>query len=746
MRPAPLKRQLGSPALFGIVQGFIAASIYFSTGLVAERALGLTWAVFLAGGLLFAVIVPCYVEGASLHQERGGATVIARYAFNELVSFIAGWAICLDYLILVALCAFATTDYLGVFWSGFNDGLSEFLIASAIVLYVALMAIRGAGTRHFERAAFLVVGDLVLQLLVVGFGLALLFQPEVITDPASIAGSPSLEDMIFAFPLVLVAFSGIDASSGLAGQVAIGRRGLRRLIGVRLVAAMVPYLGIALVASAALPPTNGKYVEAPLLGVAAAFDQAWLREPAKYLVAISAILILVSAAQAAMLGLSRLGYALAVNRQIPSKVGSLSRTRATPVGIIGFGAVMAICLLIPADLEFLAAICAFGATIAFTIVGASVVWLRYKEPDRDRPYRMPFNVPFRGGSLPIPAVLCVVMSVIAFLGLLIEHGSARWVGVIWMAAGVTLYVGYRTSQGKSVLKRVTVPESALTRRTSEAEFGSMLVPILGTPLDDDIMQTAGRLASEENADEGEGGAVIEALWIFEVPMSLPLDTRVPDPELKRARAALNRAKAVGEEYQGVEVATAVVRARRAGQAIVREAKRRGVEAIVLAAEEPTRVGGGLRLGGKPGLHDTSVGETTRYVVNKAPCRVILTAPPSATRGARPHGPGRDRRAAPARTFRRRVRNQRLPLGFSACSYSWSERGVLELPLPPQRWEMVTSCRSSTRTRSRMSGWTSSSGAPGRRRVAASRSGPPGGRRADRGRGRGGRRVHRLHQR
>jgi basic amino acid/polyamine antiporter, APA family len=633
----PLKRQLGSPALFGIVQGFIAASIYFSTGLVAERALGLTWAVFLAGALLFVVVVPSYVEGASLHQERGGATVIARYAFNELVSFIAGWAICLDYLILVALCAFASTDYLGVFWDGFNDGLSEFLIGSAIVLYVALMAIRGAGTRHFERAAFLVLGDLILQLLVVAFGLALIFQPEVLTDPASIAGAPTLEDMVFAFPLVLVAFSGIDASSGLAGQVAIGRAGLRRLIGVRLVAAMVPYLGIALVASAALPPTGSTFVEAPLLGVAEAFDQGWLREPAKYLVAISALAILISAAQAAMLGLSRLGYALAVNRQIPSKMGSLSRTRATPVGIIGFGAVSAICLLIPADLEFLAAICAFGATIAFAIVGASVVRLRYKEPDRDRPYRMPVNVPFRGGSLPVPAVLCVLMSVIAFAALLIEHGSARWVGVVWMVAGVSLYVGYRTSQGKSVLKRVTVPEAALTHRAAEAEFGSMLVPILGTPLDDDIMQTAGRLASEENEDEGEGGAVIEALWIFEVPMSLPLDTRVPDAELKRARAALNRAKAVGEEYQGVEVATAVVRARRAGQAIVREAKRRGVEAIVLAAEEPTRVGGGLRLGGKPGLHDTSVGETTRYVVNKAPCRVILTAPP-AKKALDPMGP------------------------------------------------------------------------------------------------------------
>ncbi len=49
-----LKRGLGSPALFGIVQGFVAASIYFAVGVVAERALGLTWAVFLAGAIFFA--------------------------------------------------------------------------------------------------------------------------------------------------------------------------------------------------------------------------------------------------------------------------------------------------------------------------------------------------------------------------------------------------------------------------------------------------------------------------------------------------------------------------------------------------------------------------------------------------------------------------------------------------------------------------------------------------------------------
>jgi APA family basic amino acid/polyamine antiporter len=49
---------------------------------------------------------------------------------------------------------------------------------------------------------------------------------------------------------------------------------------------------------------------------------------------------------------------------------------------------------------------------------------------------------------------------------------------------------------------------------------------------------------------------------------------------------------------------------------------------VLAAEEPTRMRGGALYGGKQGLRDTFVGETTRYVVNKAHSRVLLTAPPA----------------------------------------------------------------------------------------------------------------------
>jgi APA family basic amino acid/polyamine antiporter len=199
-----------------------------------------------------------------------------------------------------------------------------------------------------------------------------------------------------------------------------------------------------------------------------------------------------------------------------------------------------------------------------------------------------------------------------------------------MLSGLVLYVVYRRTHRMSLTTRFSVPAEAL-KEAKDVEYGSLLVPVFGEPLDDDIVGTAGRLAAEE-ADEGEGGAVLEALYVFEVPLSLPLDARVPEERVAKGKRALARAKEVGEEYEGVEVATAMVRGRTTGAAIVSEARRRGVEAIVLAAEAPSRIRGGAILGGRGRVRDRFAGETTRYVIEKAPCKVILTAPPAGPAG------------------------------------------------------------------------------------------------------------------
>ncbi|HEX7611086.1 MAG TPA: amino acid permease [Solirubrobacteraceae bacterium] len=628
------RRSIGSPILFTVVYSSVASAIYFSLGVVAGHALGLTPLVFLAAALLFMLTAMTYVEGASLHQDRGGATVFARYAFNELVSFVAGWAILLDYVILIAVTAFSATEYLRVFWGPLGNSGESLGLALAFIALVVLSNIRGFSTRRARRVGILLIGDIALQAFIVVLGLALFFNPHTLLDPIKLGTSPTWGSLIFALTIAAIAFTSLESASGLSGEVRISRRGLKRLVGSTTATVAFIYVGIGLVAVTALPVVNGhtelatRYLNAPMIGIVSKVHPHWLEQTLRYLVAGLAAVTLVAAANSAMLGLSRLAYSLSTNRQIPSGLGRLHPQRATPYVLIVAAGVIAAGLVVPLDLDFLVGIYAFGAMLAFTIAHVSVCRLRYTEPDRDRPYRVPLSVTVRGGELPLPAAFGAVVSGAGWVAVMVVHEPARYVGLAWMAIGLVLYVVYRRADETSLLRRVTVsPKVLVAEQTRERDYGSILVPLFGTDLDDDIVQTAALLVSGEQTDEAAiDTATIEALWVFVIPMSLPLDASLPEAQIKHARQVLARAKAVGEEYTGVHVATATVRTRRAGFAIVDEARRRGVEAIVLGAEEPSLIRGGAVLGGRGGPRESFVGDVTKYVIGKATCRVIVTAP------------------------------------------------------------------------------------------------------------------------
>jgi APA family basic amino acid/polyamine antiporter len=630
------RRSIGSPILFTIVYSSVASAIYFSLGVIAGHALGLTPLVFLIAAVMFAVTAMTYVEGASLHQDRGGSTVFARYAFNELVSFVAGWAILLDYVILIAVTAYSSTQYLRVFWSRLGDSDEALGLALAFIALVVLGNIRGFGTRRARRVGILLAGDIAVQVFIVVLGLVLFFNPHTLTAPIHLGRAPTWSNLVFALTVAVIAFTSLESASGLSGEVRISRAGLKRLVGSTTATVAFLYVGIALVAVTALPvhgahtELGGRYLNAPMIGVVARVHPHWLEQTLRYAVAGLATVTLLAAANSAMLGLSRLAYSLSTNRQIPSGLGRLHPERSTPYVLIIIAGVVAAGLVASEDLSFLIGIYAFGATLAFTIAHLSLIKLRYTEPERDRPYRIPLSVSFRGASLPLPAVFGAIASAAGWVAVMVVHEPARYVGLGWIAFGLAMYVIYRRADETSLFKRVTVsPEVLRSEYHRERDYGSVLVPLFGTPLDDDIVQTAALLVSGEPTDEAAiDTATIEAIWIFVLPMSLPLDASLPEAQIKHARAVLARAKAVGEEYTGVQVATATVRTRRAGYAIVDEAKRRGVEAIVLGAEEPSTIRGGARLGGRGGPLEGYVGDITKYVVRKATCRVIVTAPAS----------------------------------------------------------------------------------------------------------------------
>ena len=99
------QRQLDARALFSVAYGEVASSIYFALGVIVGYALGFTPIVLLGVGGLFLVVSLSYAEGTAMLPETGGAATFVRRAFNDFAGFVTGWALFLDYLIVIALSA-----------------------------------------------------------------------------------------------------------------------------------------------------------------------------------------------------------------------------------------------------------------------------------------------------------------------------------------------------------------------------------------------------------------------------------------------------------------------------------------------------------------------------------------------------------------------------------------------------------------------------------------------------------------
>jgi APA family basic amino acid/polyamine antiporter len=618
---------------------------------VADRGLGLTPLIFLASGLLFALTTLTYVEGGTMFRERGGSSTFARYAFNELISFIAGWAILIDYLIVIALAAISVPHYLQPISADFSDPGWELAMAAGVVAVACLLNVRDVGGGARQRAlAGLALADMLVQVAVIAVGLLAVWHPDRLTAELDLFTSPDFVDIVYAAVLAMLAYAGIEAASNLAPDIEMTSEDLKRVVSVGAVTVPLIYAGMAAIALMAVPVVAGpagpetalgtRFVEDPVLGVVSSYHPGWVSDVMRWIVGLVAAAVLVSAAATSMLGVSRHIYTLAINRQIPSWLGKLNRRYSTPHVAIAISGVIAVGLVVPTDVKLLAGIYAFGATLALTIAHLSVIRLRVTYPDRPRPFRVPLGMPWRGQELPIPALFAALASGLAFASVILYHDRARWVGGGWMLFGIVGYVVYRRFfEQTSLTRRVSVSPEALTKQVPEVAFRNILVPVFGTDLDDDIVGTAGRLAAAEDDEPGlrmppgfgkrpkeRTGASLTVMHVIKVPLTLPEDAPLREEEAEAERI-LERARVVGEEYENVRVTKLDVRGREIGETIVQVARDLGVEAIVMGGEPPSKIRGGAIFGGIGGTKPPEVGAATEYVLKKSPCRVLLTAPP-----------------------------------------------------------------------------------------------------------------------
>src|SRR5262249_24994568 len=189
---------------------------------------------------------------------------------------IAGWAILIDYLIVIALAAISVPHYLEPIWSGFGREGWEIGVAALVIALVCVLNIFNVTGRGRQRSlALLALADLGLQLAVIVVGLLVVFHPDRLPDHLDLFNQPDFKDIVYAAVVAMLAYAGIEAASDLAPDIEVDRRDLKRIASLGAIAVPLVYAGMAAIALMAVPVVAGphgpetalagRYVETPLL-------------------------------------------------------------------------------------------------------------------------------------------------------------------------------------------------------------------------------------------------------------------------------------------------------------------------------------------------------------------------------------------------------------------------------------------------------------------------------------------------
>jgi basic amino acid/polyamine antiporter, APA family len=628
-----LRRSVGVPGLFATAYGNVGSSIYYALGLVAAHALGLTPLVFLFAGGLFALTAKTYAEGAAMYPEAGGSSSFARHAFNEVVSFFAGWALSLDYILTIAISAFFVPHYLSAFpgLHGLNENPGDIIGGMITVVVLAGLNIRGLG-ESVKLNFVLAITDLSTQALLVIVGSVLVLDPSLLIHQVHLGSAPTWHELIFALSLAMLAYTGIETVSNMAEEARDPGREVPKAVNLVVLAVLAVYLGISMIALSALPVVAvpghphqfhtllgvegpGGFQNDPVLGIVSRLGlHGAVLHIATYYVGLLAATILLIATNAGLIGISRLSWSLAEHRQLPSVFSRLHTRYRTPWFTIIFFSGLAGVLITYGNTNVLGNLYSFGALLSFTTAHISVIALRVKEPDRERPYRLPWNVRIRGYAIPMTAVIGAIGTATVWLVVVFTHPEARVVGIPWMVLGMAGYLYYRHSQGLSPLKRYTIERPERPADFQELGYRTALVPIFGEDVSAAALASAAKLIGPEG--------VVYAVFVLPVPSQLSLEAGLEEEETQ-GRSVLESAR-IQARRLGIKIHTGLIRTRNPGAALAEEAQRVGADVIYWST-----------------LHAPSgerrIGPTAIYLLARRPCRVIIETENRPARTGAPAG-------------------------------------------------------------------------------------------------------------
>src|SRR6266480_2350463 len=442
----------------------VGADVYVALGIVMAAAQGATNVAFLFAGLIYVMVGLAYTELAAAYPMAGGGQFYVLRGLGDLLGFVAGWAVLLDFTIDIALFALASAGYINFFFPSLNQhvnvnllglslpGVQPILILETTILVVFLTTLNILGVRESTRFnEILGALDIISESAILFFGFLFAFDPTLLIHQMTTAW-PDPFHLAYGASLAIISFVGLESISQASQETirpgkVVPRTSIALILTVLIYALAFSNLSLAMLpwqsfAEHAGDPVAWLASHIPILGIVAG----------PYVAILGATLVLISS-NAGVFGASRITYSMAKFDLLPrwfAKVHPKFRTPVRTLTVFSGIALVELWLagLSPNAYDVLGNMYAFGAATAYMLVFVSLLVLRFIDPWTPRPFKVPLNIRFRGRDgemrlLPIVGILGF-MGISSILVLVVlTHAIGRIAGPAWIILGLLIYFWHR---------------------------------------------------------------------------------------------------------------------------------------------------------------------------------------------------------------------------------------------------------------------------------------------------------------